>query len=119
MIKRIGIAGLIVVSALSTLACAPVSRFEWGSYEQALYAYAQNPENRAVYVGSLEKAIENGRARNAIAPGLLAELAYIRLEDGNRQEALKLFEEERALFPESAPFMDRIIQQTRTTAGAQ
>jgi hypothetical protein len=99
------------IGAVALTACAPTSRFEWGAYEQALYAYSQNPENRGVYKAALENAIERGRARDAIAPGLLAELGHLYLEEGNSVEALKYFREERTLFPESAVLMDRVITQ--------
>lgn len=106
---------LATMAALAALmavaACAPTSRFEWGAYEPALYAYTQNPERRDVYKTALEQAIERGRARDAVAPGLLAELGHLRLEEGETAEAVKLFQEERTRFPESAQFMDRIIAQ--------
>lgn len=94
-------------------ACAPASLFEWGNYEPALYAYSQNPERRIVYQEALEKAIERGRARNAVAPGLLAELGYLHMEAGENAEALKLFEEERTRFPESTVLMNRVIARLR------
>ncbi|WP_339930690.1 DUF4810 domain-containing protein [uncultured Brevundimonas sp.] len=105
-----------VTAAVAASACAPTSLFEWGNYEPALYAYSQNPENRGVYKDALEKAIEKGRARDAVAPGLLAELGYLHLEDGNTTEALRYFQEERARFPESAGLMDRVI--ARLNGGA-
>lgn len=110
MIRKLGLLTALFGAAALT-ACAPTSRFEWGGYEQALYAYSQNPENRGVYKTALESAIERGRARDAIAPGLLAELGYLYLEDGNAVEALKYFREERTRFPESAVLMDRVITQ--------
>lgn len=121
MIRRI-LSIVIIGASVATVACAPVSRFEWGTYEQALYAYSQNPENRPVYKLSLETAIERGRARNAVAPGMLAELGFLYLEDGNVEQAVKAFQEERSLFPESAVFMDRVIRQSgapATVAGGQ
>ncbi len=102
-----------MMAALMTLtglaACAPAARFEWGAYEPALYAYAPNPENREAYRIALERAIEAGRKRDAVAPGLLAELGYLHLQAGETAQALTLFQEERARFPESAVFMDRVI----------
>ncbi|MFK4059593.1 DUF4810 domain-containing protein [Brevundimonas sp. NPDC046655] len=91
-------------------------------YEQALYAYTQNPESRSVYKTSLEQAIELGQKRNAVAPGLHAELGYLYLEEGERAAALQHFQQERALFPESARFMDRVINQiepSQAVAGGQ
>lgn len=115
MIRKSALLATLACAAALT-ACAPTSRFEWGGYEQALYAYSQNPENRGVYKESLEKAIERGRARDAIAPGLLAELGYLHLEEGNSVEALKYFREERTRFPESAVLMDRVINQMGASA---
>lgn len=121
MIRKIVLIAALAGAAALT-ACAPTSRFEWGSYEQALYAYSENSENRGVYKEALERAIERGRARNAVAPGLLAELGYLYLEEGNSAEAMRYFREERTLFPESAGLMDRVIAQlggSTSAAGGQ
>ena len=109
MIRRIRLPLAIFTVAIATTACAPTTLFEWGSYEPALYAYAQNPENRGVYQEALEKAIQRGRDRNAVAPGLLAELGYLHMEAGETSQAIALFEEERERFPESAALMTRVI----------
>lgn len=109
-------------AALAVTACAPASRFEWGAYEQALYAYAQNPESRPAYKASIERAIEGGQKRNAVAPGLHAELGYLYLEEGDPAAALEHFQQERVLFPESAVFMNRVISQiapSKVLAGGQ
>ena len=110
---RLNLAFIAVAAALT--ACAPTTLFEWGNYEPALYAYAQNPERRDVYVEALEKAIKRGRDRDAVAPGLLAELGYLHLEAGDTAEALRYFQEERERFPESAVLMNRVI--TRLNGG--
>ncbi|MEW6017368.1 MAG: DUF4810 domain-containing protein [Pseudomonadota bacterium] len=101
--------------ALSLLltACATSSRFEWGNYEGALYSYAKKPEFRPQYRTSLEKAIEQGRRTNRIAPGMLAELGYLSLEDGDTTAAVALFEEEMRLFPESRPFLEGVTARAR------
>ena len=109
-------------AAMAATACAPATRFEWGAYEQALYAYTQNPEGRSVYETSLEQAIERGQKRNAVAPGMYAELGYLYLEEGDSAAALEHFQQERILFPESARFMDRVISQiepSKAVAGGQ
>jgi len=123
MIRKLLTCAATAAALCSVLsACAPTSRFEWGGYEQALYAYTQNPENRGVYKTSLEQAIERGKRRDAVAPGMYAELGYLYLEEGEADLAVQNFQQERALFPESAVFMDRVIQQlgkTPTAAGGQ
>lgn len=109
MIRRTSLTVAVVALAMAASACAPTTLFEWGNYEPALYAYTQNPENRAVYQEALEGAIKRGRDRNAVAPGLLAELGYLHMEAGETAEALRCFQEERERFPESAKLMDRVI----------
>ncbi|KAK0361034.1 hypothetical protein LTR94_024936 [Friedmanniomyces endolithicus] len=109
--RTLGTLTAVICLGGALTACAPTSRFEWGSYEQALYAYAQSPENRSVYKTSLEQAIERGKSRNAVAPGMYAELGYLFMEEGDSATAIANFEQERALFPESAGFMDRVIRQ--------
>lgn len=115
MIRRL-ITTSALIGTLATAACAPTTLFEWGNYEPALYAYSQNPERRGLYQEALEKAIERGRARDAVAPGLLAELGYLHMEAGETVEAVRYFQEERSRFPESAVLMDRVI--ARLNGGA-
>jgi hypothetical protein len=118
---KAGAAALIV--GLCLAGCATPSRFEWGNYEGSLYAYAKRPDLRPQYRQSLEKAIADGRRTNRLAPGLLAELGYLDLEDGNTAEAVKLFQEEIQAFPESRTFLEGVISRAsgaspKRTAGA-
>jgi hypothetical protein len=104
----------VVAVALGALcACAPTTRFSWGTYEDALYAYYKTPAQREEYREALIAAIERGRAGDKVAPGLLAELGYLYLEDGNLPRAQELFQEEMMRFPESRPFLTRIISNSR------
>ena len=107
-------AGLcLAAAALLLTACVAPSRFEWGNYEGALYAYAKKPDTRPQYRAALEKAIADGRRTNRLAPGLIAELGYIHLEDGDSAEAVRLFEEEMKAFPESRPFLEGVTARAK------
>lgn len=105
------------ISALSVAACAPTTRFEWGSYEGALYAYAKKPENRPQYREALERAIEKGRQTNRTAPGLQAELGYVLLEDGDQKGAVREFEAEMRDFPESKTFLESLVARLKNEPG--
>lgn len=108
---------LIVVAVLCiTGACVPSPRFEWGAYEIALYRYHKQPTEREAYRTALRVAIDRGIRTNRLAPGLLAELGYLSLEDGDTVTAITLFEQEKTSFPESAPLMERIVEQLRNPA---
>lgn len=111
-----------LVAALSLTACASdKERFEWGRYESALYVYAKKPDKRADYKEALVDAIAKGRKKNRVAPGLLAELGYVYLEDGDMASALPLFEEEMKRFPESRAFLSGVVTRAKggSTADAQ
>jgi hypothetical protein len=103
----------IAASVVLLASCAPQGRFTWGTYENSLYAYAKSPDQRATYKKSLEEAIAAGRLKNNVAPGLLAELGYLYMEDGDMTQAISLFEEEMTRYPESRVFLDGIIQRSR------
>lgn len=106
-------AAVITLSAAALLvtACAPTTRFEWGAYEGALYAYAKKPETRPQYRSALESAIQKGRLTNRVAPGLQAELGYILLEDGDKAGARTQFEREMHDFPESKTFLRGVVDR--------
>lgn len=109
---------LCVAFAVATLVsgCATPSRFEWGGYEGALYTYAKKPDQRPAYRTALEQAVERGRQQNRLAPGLLSELGYLSLEDGDVPRAVALFEEEMRIFPESRPFLSSVIARASAAA---
>ncbi len=109
------------VVAIATLASAMIltgcatnsSRFEWGNYESALYVYSKKPDKRPEYQAALQAAIEKGHKEGKVAPGMLAELGYLYLDDGNVADAIPLFEEEMRTFPESRPFLTTVITWAR------
>lgn len=112
--RRFLLAGIGLAAMLS--GCATQSRFEWGGYEPALYAYAKKPDLRPSYRTALEKAVDQGRKTSRLAPGLLAELGYLSLEDGDTAQAIRLFEEEMTAFPESRVFLGGIVARTKGRA---
>ena len=103
---------VVMACGLALCACAPQSRFEWGSYEPSLYAYYKNSSERVAYETALVKAIDLGKKSNKVAPGLCAELGYMRLEDGDAAGAQANFNEEMRLFPESRFFLGNIARRT-------
>lgn len=100
-----------VAVAAATSACVAPPRFDYGNYDNALYAFYKNPANREAFETSLVRAIERGEKNDRLAPGLYAELGYLRFQDGDEDAALELFEKEVRAFPEAAPFMERVIER--------
>ena len=101
--------------------CAVPSRFEWGDYENSLYAYSKTPQAREGYRKSLQTAIARGEQTNRLAPGLYAELGYLFLEDNNNADAIASFQKEMAAFPEARPFLSSVVTRLNggTVAGSE
>jgi|ThiBio_1000_plan_1041568.scaffolds.fasta_scaffold01639_5 hypothetical protein len=105
-----------IVAVSAAAACAPQTRFEWGDYESALYDYSKSPDARISYEKALTKAIASGGKSHKVAPGLNAELGYMKLEDGDFAQAKADFEREMELFPESRPFLQGVIERMQPPA---
>ena len=96
---------------MALTACVAAPRFEYGAYEPTLYAYYKKPELADKFETALEKAIEKGEASDRLAPGLYAELGYLKLDQGDQATAIELFRKEAAAFPESEVFMSGIVNR--------
>jgi hypothetical protein len=119
MTRLIGKCLVLSVAAGWLCACAPQTRFEWGAYEPSLYAYYKSPSERVKYEAALTKAIDLGKKSNKVAPGLYAELGYMRLEDGDIAQAQVNFDEEMRLFPESRAFLSGVTKRMAPTVAAK
>lgn len=92
--------------------CAPSTLYRWGHYEDLVYAtYAAPgsvPPERQIEL--LEQDYQKARAANQpVPPGFHAQLGYLYHQIGRLDQARQEFETEKANFPESAVFMDRLL----------
>jgi len=100
-------------AALVLVGCvAPQQRlYAWGKYDSVLYAHYKKPAERAEWVTNLKTIIAQAEQAGAkVPPGMYAEYGYALLEEGQRDRAVEYFEKEKALWPESRAFMDKMIQ---------
>jgi hypothetical protein len=76
-----------------------------------LYTYYKDPAKVGELAQALEAIIKSAEANPAkVPPGIYAEYGYIQLQRGKSQEAVALFKQEQARWPESRVFMDHMIQ---------
>lgn len=99
------------VLALGLSGCVnpPRPLYGWGDYQPQLYTYLQTAddadwETQLIAMRTTQQAIE-GRGQ-ALPPGFHAQLGMLLARTGQEQAALEEFEQEKRIFPESAPFMD-------------
>ena len=97
--------------------------YYYGDYSQEYYSSKKelSAESRIALQHSIEEAIQNANnsTTGRVAPGLYANLGYLYLKANNTQKAIEYFEKEKALYSESAKFMDRMIQKVKALQGEQ
>ena len=114
MLPRWNLALLLAVVALTGCA-APNRLYNWDQYQSTVYQYYQqdktSPEEQ---IASLQEAIEKSRAKDKpVPPGLHAHLGLLYAKTAHGPEAVREFEQEKALFPEAAPFMDFLLAKEK------
>jgi hypothetical protein len=109
--KQLALSGfLICLLAACQSASAPKTLYQWEDYQAHVYRYFKN-SGREEQIGEMEKGLEKIRADNGRAPpGYYAHLGLLYLDSGKDDSALQAFQSEKALFPESAPYMDFLLK---------
>ena len=107
----------LVVTAAALTACANhQGLYQWGSYEDQVYAMYSSPGKSSPeeQIAKLEADGEKARAQSRTPPpGHYAHLGYLYFQTGKLDQAIASFETEKVLFPESRPYMDRLIGRLR------
>ena len=108
---------MISLAALSMTGCvtAPKPLYQWGSYQAKVYEHLKGqgngPEQQII---DLEKDIEITASKGATPPpGLYAHLGLLYLTTGKADRAAQAWSKEKALFPESAHFMDYLLNNMK------
>ena len=107
----------IVLCCLAAAGCAPQKMYYFGNYSNTLYSFEknQNGESLLKHKQEIETVITESELRNLpVPPGIYAELGYINLKSNNSKEAIRLFQAESQLYPESRHLMDRLIQSAES-----
>jgi hypothetical protein len=104
---------LAAVSACLFTGCAaaPPTIYSWGSYEQVIYASYLSPHDVPAekQVEILEKDYQVARSTNKrVPPGWHAHLGTLYYQLGKVDQARQELLTEKAEFPESAAFVDRL-----------
>ena len=91
--------------------CATQSPYQWGGYEEALYAGYKDPTKMEALRLQLEAHIaEMEKSGQKVAPGLYAELGTLYLQAGSSDKAIAMYSRERDTWPESKVLMTAMIQ---------
>ncbi|HEX9446088.1 MAG TPA: DUF4810 domain-containing protein [Candidatus Binatia bacterium] len=105
----------LALAALSALgACARPALYSWGRYENLIYEMYMKPgqADPGTQVAKLTEDIEKAKAGDKpVPPGVHAHLGYLYYQQGNVAGARQELQIEKTLFPESAAFVDGVLQR--------
>ena len=104
----------LLTVVLSFAGCAaPVKPlYQWGGYQSSVYQYLKsNGSDPGAQIAQLEAEVQkNAATNNTSPPGLHGHLALLYSKMGDEASAVKHLEAERALFPESAAYIDFLLK---------
>lgn len=113
----------VLIFLLFTSACASSvsdAGYYWGNYSKTSYLLVSEPsdESLQIHLEGLEKIVEESKDRELrVPPGIYAEIGYALTKLGRENEAARFFHMERQLYPESAPFLDAVVQGNNQEEG--
>jgi hypothetical protein len=90
--------------------------YYFGNYSNTLYAFTKNQDEESLirHKQELEHIITESQIQKLpVPPGIYAELGYINLKAGRNNEAIRLFQSEVQVYPESVYFMDNLIKSAK------
>lgn len=90
--------------------------YRWGEYEELVYEMYAEPgkADPGTQVAKLSEDVGRTQAEGQrVPPGVYAHLGYMHYMQGNQGAAMSAFATEKALFPESAVFVDAILKRLK------
>lgn len=98
--------------------CTSPYLYEWGDYDQWLYENYKDPKGDEELYQELTALFDKYEKRKKpstkpMAPGLFAEYGFLLMRRGDNARAIEYYNKEKALWPESATFMDSMIQTAK------
>lgn len=106
--------GLSIAAALLASGCAsrPKPLYHWGDYQAQVYGHLTRSSGPDEQIAELEGGLEEARAKGRnVPPGYLAHLGILHAQREHPDQMLKYFEAEKALYPESAAYIDFLLRK--------
>lgn len=103
---------LLAVACLGGCATRQEPLYHWGGYQGQVYGHLTGDKGPEEQIETLEAEAEKARAQGkALPPGYRAHLAMLYGQTGRSEQMRSGLEAEKAQFPESATFMDFLLQK--------
>jgi hypothetical protein len=101
----------VALAAFVLVGCrtAPVTLYQWGAYEPQLTGHFKG-ESPVQQIAVMEKHLQAVKAQGKqVPPGFHAHLGMLYSMAGRSDQVVAEFQEEKRLFPESEPYMNRLL----------
>ncbi|PTN08694.1 DUF4810 domain-containing protein [Mangrovibacterium marinum] len=111
-LKYLSTAFILMLTISSCTTQKPL--YNWKGYDNAVYAYTKNADESSIedLTKIYDKLIEKpAGTRKTPPPGVCADYGYILIKKGDIAKGKELLIKETVLYPESKPFIDRIIKR--------
>lgn len=107
---------LLAITLLVISGCAAKQRYEWSDYDTKLYKHYKDPAEKEEFYSAMKDTLEDAVSDGRVPPGIFAEYGFIMYEQGNSLAAIEYYQKESDKWPESRPFMAKMINiaQKRT-----
>lgn len=102
-----------IISLLIASSCASKKQtlYDWHDYQNISHKYHNNSLNLAELEEKMTVVLLESENKGRVPPGMYAEYGYILLELGKFDEAIKYFDKESKIWPESKKFMTAVIKR--------
>ena len=107
----LALSGSVLLAGCST----PKTLYQWEDYQPQVYEYFKGEEPKEAQAEALERDLQKINATGSTPPpGYHAHLGLLYLSMGKDDQMVQQFRTEKALFPESGPYMDFLLKNAKT-----
>lgn len=112
-LKFLAVVAVAVVTLSGCQSTKPL--YNYGSYPDNVYKHFKNEDSSVTQeIEALEKTISQSAAKNLqVGPGLNAHLGFLYIESGQTDTGIAYLQKEKALYPESAQFIDFLLKNAK------
>ena len=99
--------------------CVAKTQYSWSNYDTKLYSHYKDPSQKKEFAQALKETLEEAESSNRVPPGIYAEYGFLMYEQGNSLQAIQYYQKESDKWPESRPFMAKMISTAQKRSKAQ
>jgi len=111
-------AATLLGSVLLAGCSGPKTLYQWETYQTQTYEYFKGEEAKEAQIEALERDLQKIKSTGkAVPPGYHAHLGMLYAGLGKDDQMVQQFNTEKALFPESTPYMDFLLKNAKKGAG--